>query len=74
MVGALLSIASFKRVRLFSILLIALDMVVLVEAGEALAEYDEEEEPLTKDVGFRSLLNIWCSHSQALCLLICSNI
>jgi hypothetical protein len=44
-VGALLSIASFKRIRLFSILLIALDMV---EAGEALAEYDEEEEPLTK--------------------------
>jgi hypothetical protein len=79
MVGALPSIAFFKCIRLFSIFVIAVVIVVLVEeggeelveeggeelveeGGEELVEDGEEEEgPLTKDVGFRSLLNICCA-------------
>jgi hypothetical protein len=53
MVGALPSIAFFKCIRLFSIFVIAVVIVVLVE--------DDDEGPLTEDVGFRSLLNICCA-------------
>ena len=49
--GALPSIAFFKCIRLFSILLIALVIVVLVEAWKVFTEDDKEL--LADDVGFR---------------------